>query len=241
MATTGHCAYVFECLVSNFQGRKPLSLETVLQLWDEWESRSREASSSSSSSGTSLPDGKSLNESLPNGNVSSPSRDGKYPLFVSYNTHPGKVLRGCLGTFEPQRLEPGLKNFALSSALEDPRFSPITARLLPKLSAHVTLLTNFSEPSKDALDWIVGFHGIRISFTYKGRKMGATYLPYVAKDQGWKQEDAIVSLMHKAGWQGKDWQKTWKDGEGKLTTYQGNQVGLSYDDWHQWREWVAHR
>jgi len=126
------------------------------------------------------------------------------------------------------------------SAFEDVRFQPIPASLLPSLSNHVTLLTNFSEPTKDPLDWTLGKHGLRISFTYHSRRYGATYLPDVAKEQGWTKEEALISLMRKAGWNGSSsaWLRTWRDGKGELVRYEGNQIGLRYPEWREWRTWV---
>lgn len=129
---------------------------------------------------------------------------------------------------------------SIRSALEDTRFQPIPASLLPNLSNHVTLLTNFSEPVSDPLDWTLGTHGIRISFTHRGRRYGATYLPDVAVEQGWTKEDTLLSLMRKAGWNGGSgsWAKAWRDGRGELVRYEGKQVGLHYPQWRQWRDWV---
>ena len=45
-------------------------------------------------------------------------KDEEYPLFVTWNTvskSGNRALRGCIGTFEPQRLEEGLKSYALTS------------------------------------------------------------------------------------------------------------------------------
>jgi AMMECR1 domain-containing protein len=111
---------------------------------------------------------------------------------------------------------------------------------MPQLSNHVTLLTNFSQPTKDPLDWTLGVHGIRISFSYHTRRFGATYLPDVAKEQGWTKDETLVSLMRKAGWNGssRDWQKVWRDGKGELVRYEGKAVGLNYDEWKAWRDWV---
>lgn len=63
------------------------------------------------------------------------------------------------------------------------------------------MLTNF-EPCADALDWDLGTHGLRISFTYRGRRYGSTYLPDVAVEQGWTKDQTVESLMRKAGWDG---------------------------------------
>ncbi|KAK3113273.1 hypothetical protein LTR53_009587 [Teratosphaeriaceae sp. CCFEE 6253] len=168
----------------------------------------------------------------------------EHPLFVTWNTvsrggH--KSLRGCIGTFEAQELEYGLRSYALTSAFEDVRFPPIPASALPTLSAQITLLTNFSQPTKDPLDWAIGTHGIRISFSVHGRRYGSTYLPDVAKEQGWTKEETLVSLMRKAGWSGssRSWMATWRDGKGTLVRYEGKAVGLGYEEWDRWRDWVG--
>jgi AMMECR1 domain-containing protein len=111
---------------------------------------------------------------------------------------------------------------------------------MPSLACSVTLLTNFSTPSKEPLAWELGTHGIRISFTYHSRRCGATYLPDVAPEQGWTKEEAIVSLMRKAGWSGNSssWQRVWRDGKGELVTYEGKKVELKHAEWKEWREWV---
>lgn len=90
------------------------------------------------------------------------------------------------------------------------------------------------------MDWTLGKHGLRISFTNHGRRHGATYLPDVAREQGWTKEETLISLMRKAGWSGSSssWQKTWRDGRGELVTYEGKQVGLQYAEWKAWRDWV---
>lgn len=127
-----------------------------------------------------------------------------------------------------------------NSAFEDVRFQPIPSSLLPSLSNHITLLTNFSQPTKDPMDWTLGKHGLRISFSHHSRRYGATYLPDVAKEQGWTKDETLISLMRKAGWNGSSssWLKTWRDGKGELVRYEGKQVGLSYDEWREWRGWV---
>ncbi|KAF1977202.1 hypothetical protein BU23DRAFT_551120 [Bimuria novae-zelandiae CBS 107.79] len=165
------------------------------------------------------------------------------PLFVTWNVIERsngtrlseKRLRGCIGTFEAQELDRGLRQYAIISALEDTRFNPITAKELPTLECGVTLLTNF-EPISDSMDWEVGKHGLRISLTYHGRRYGSTYLPDVAKEQGWTKEETLVSLMRKAGWNGR--KDEWRKVELSVVRYQGQQVRLGYREWSEWREWV---
>ncbi|KKY22355.1 putative ammecr1 family protein [Diplodia seriata] len=173
--------------------------------------------------------------------AASASAEDAYPLFVTWNTlsrSGSKNLRGCIGTFEAQELSDGLRSYALTSAFEDTRFNQIASRELPSLECGVTLLTNF-QPAADAMAWELGKHGLRISFTYHGRRYGSTYLPDVAKEQGWTKEETIVSLMRKAGWSGRrdDWRKV----DLNVITYEGSKATLAYAEWKEWRDWVEQR
>jgi uncharacterized protein (TIGR00296 family) len=193
-------------------------------------------SSSSLQSGVSTP-ATSLSSSSTN-LVDGKQEEQEHPLFVTWNTvrdSNDKLLRGCIGTFEPHPLADGLSSYALTSALSDTRFTPISARELASLECAVTLLTNF-EPAADPMDWDIGTHGLRISFSEKGRRYGSTYLPDVAKEQGWNKEEALLSLMKKAGWRGRD--KDWEKVGVRVTRYQGKKVALGWAEWKEWRDWV---
>ena len=162
----------------------------------------------------------------------------EYPLFVTWNivsSRGGHNLRGCIGTFEHQPLEEGLRDYAITSAIHDTRFNPISARELPSLEVAVTLLTDF-EDAADAMDWEIGTHGLRISFYYHGRRYGATYLPDVAPEQGWTKEETVVSLMRKAGWMGT--RSKWRDMELNVVRYQGKKESLEYAEYKRWRDWA---
>ena len=100
-----------------------------------------------------------------------------------------------------------------------------------------------SSPVRDPLDWTVGVHGIRISFTNQSRRYGSTYLPDVAKEQGWTKEEALISLMRKAGWNGRsgEWKSAWEKGRGELIRYEGKQCGLEWEEFHEFREWAEVR
>lgn len=165
------------------------------------------------------------------------------PLFVTWNTLSSGSgsgsdvsLRGCIGTFEAQPLSTGLPEYALISALHDTRFPPVTKRDLPRLQVAVTLLTDF-EDAADAYDWDIGTHGIRLSFSDAGRRYGATYLPDVAAEQGWTKDEALYSLVRKAGWAGG--RSAWKALNLKVTRYQGRKASLDYPEFKKWREWLA--
>ncbi|KAK3177381.1 hypothetical protein Dsin_032940 [Dipteronia sinensis] len=170
-----------------------------------------------------------------------------YPMFVTWNSisrSGHKSLRGCIGTFEALPLEKGLEQYALTSAFEDTRFSPIPASLIPNLSCSLTLLADFEE-CRNAMDWTLGTHGIRINFMHRYRRHGATYLPDVAVEQGWTKEETLESLMRKAGWEpgpkrllrgsSKPWEEV-KDFH--VIRYTGLKASASYTEWQEWRESV---
>lgn len=201
---------------------------------------STSTTSSSTSSTTSLQPASGAD--TPATSLSSPTPPPavtRSPLFVTWNTlsqRHGHVLRGCIGTFEAQDLTTGLASYALTAALHDTRFRPISARELPTLQVAVTLLTDF-EDADGPMDWELGTHGLRISFTHGGRRYGATYLPDVASEQGWTKEETLVSLMRKAGWTGP--KERWTDVPLKVTRYQGKKEALDYAEYKRWREWVG--
>lgn len=229
-------------------------------------SRSSSASSPSTRSATSSNSQLTSHSSATSITPSQPSYASRlsvtdtFPLFITWNTisrSGHKSLRGCIGTFEAQPLASGLFKYTHASAFEDTRFSPIPASLLPALSCSLTLLADF-EPCSDALDWTLGTHGLRISFTYRNYRHGATYLPDVAVEQGWTKEETVESLMKKAGWDGgnghgvakrllrgsaraSDGQSTkpWDSVQDfRAVRYTGLKASASYDEWMEWRTWV---
>ncbi|XP_032643970.2 nuclear protein AMMECR1 isoform X1 [Chelonoidis abingdonii] len=155
------------------------------------------------------------------------------PLFVTWKIGRDKRLRGCIGTFSAMNLHSGLREYTLTSALKDSRFPPMTRDELPRLFCSVSLLTNFEDVC-DYLDWEVGVHGIRIEFVNeKGSKRTATYLPEVAKEQGWDHIQTIDSLLRKGGYKApisNEFRKTIK-----LTRYRSEKMTMSYT------EYLAHR
>lgn len=148
-----------------------------------------------------------------------------------------KSLRGCIGNFTPQALDEGLADYALVSALEDTRFSPIRETELPQLQCSVSLLTPFTAVA-DPLAWTPGKHGIHISFRHprSGRKLSATYLPDVVTEQGWSKEEAILSLIHKAGYAGavEVGDEVWNSLQ--LKVYESCKA---HADYKEYKEWVA--
>ena len=85
------------------------------------------------------------------------------------------------------------------------------------------------EECQHAYDWIVGIHGIIISFTTNGRHYNATYLPEVSKQQGWTQQEAIESLVRKAGWNGRIQEPIIQSI--KCTRYQSSKEHMVYEEY----------
>lgn len=119
------------------------------------------------------------------------------PLFVTWEKNGN--LRGCIGTFKPQSAN-GVSKYALIAALNDTRFPPITMGEFQKLSCTVTLLEDFVDISESPYNWEIGVHGIELELPDLG--LSATFLPSVAEEQGWTQEETFDNLIRKAGTRG---------------------------------------
>jgi len=154
------------------------------------------------------------------------------PLFVTWHINKDE-LRGCIGTFSDESVEKNLPRYAVISAFQDTRFEPIDEDELKILSCAVSLLTNF-EDGKDALDWVVGTHGITIEFSDKsGRDYHATFLPEVAFEQGWSKEETLRYLVKKSGCHS-SLEKIIKDI--KLQRYQSSKTEITYQEYLEMRK-----
>ncbi|XP_054168425.1 uncharacterized protein CG5902-like [Oppia nitens] len=155
-----------------------------------------------------------------------------HPLFVTWKIGRDRRLRGCIGTFNAMNLHIGLREYAMTSALKDSRFSPITRDELPRLYVSVSILRHF-EDANNYNDWQIGVHGIRIEFvTEKGSKRTATYLPEVAPEQGWDHIQTIDSLLRKGGYKGvidNDVRLSIR-----LTRYQSEKISVSYQEYRDY-------
>ena len=114
------------------------------------------------------------------------------PIFVTWNLK--GYLRGCIGTFKDDLMSKQIPIYTFMAAFKDRRFPPIQPKELPFLSVSISFLSDF-EPIDDPLDWEVGTHGIEIEFVADGKDYRGTYLPHVASEQGWSQEQALNSLL----------------------------------------------
>ena len=122
------------------------------------------------------------------------------------------ALRGCIGRFissDPLYLV--VRESAISSAFEDPRFSPLTKEEFEKTEIEITVLGPLKKIN-DISEIVLGKHGIYIK---KGFRSG-TMLPQVATENKWTVEEFLgYTSRDKAGigWTG------WKDAE--IFIYEG--------------------
>ena len=80
-------------------------------------------------------------------------------------------------------LQDGLREYAVTSAMKDSRFSAVTRSELSSLQVSVSILCQF-EDGEDWSDWDLGTHGIRIEwFSERGNRKTATFLPEVPLSQ----------------------------------------------------------
>lgn len=120
MASPAHAFYCFEVLSANFEKRSPRPLAQIEGIYQKHKASSAAASAAAGTNGH-------MNGHT-NGHTNGYSGGGggiqSAPLFVTWNRFSKsgpKYLRGCIGTFEAQPLDYGLKTYALTS------FVPLTA------------------------------------------------------------------------------------------------------------------
>ena len=145
-------------------------------------------------------DGKNMTENL------------KKQLGVFVTLKVNGALRGCIGRFissDPLYLL--VRESAISSAFEDPRFSPLTKEEYEKTEIEITVLGPLKKIN-DISEIVLGKHGIYIK---NGLRSG-TMLPQVATENKWTVEEFLgYTARDKAGigWTG------WKDAE--IFIYEG--------------------
>ena len=142
-------------------------------------------------------------------------------------------------------LQDGLREYAVTSAMKDSRFSPVTRSELSSLQVSVSILCQF-EDGEDWSDWDLGTHGIRIEwFSERGNRKTATFLPEVPLSQvwtvsgcdnsnfrlsqGWDKTRTIDSLLRKGGFKGvvtPDVRRSIR-----LVRYQSEMITVTYQDY----------
>jgi len=121
--------------------------------------------------------------------------------FVTLRKH--GELRGCIGHLIGDRpLYLVIQNAAVSAAVADQRFPPVTGEELSDLEIEISVLSLLEQV--ESVDQIqVGQHGVIIR---RGLKQ-AVYLPQVASEQGWGREEMLENLCLKAGLSKDAWKK----------------------------------
>lgn len=120
-------------------------------------------------------------------------------VFVTL--HARGRLRGCIGVVET--LEPlgeAIARCAASSALNDPRFSPVRPDELQELQIEISLLSPIELILPHNIE--IGKHGLLIS---QGSKRGLL-LPQVAVEHKLSREQFLEETCRKAGLHAKAWQ-----------------------------------
>lgn len=119
----------------------------------------------------------------------------KRGAFVTLNDRATGALRGCIGEILPMRpLVEAVAARAVDSALNDPRFLPVTEGELASLRVEISALT----PPKPVDSWkdiVLGRDGI----TLEKDGCFAVFLPQVAPEQAWDLPQTLSFLSRKAG------------------------------------------
>jgi AmmeMemoRadiSam system protein A len=114
-------------------------------------------------------------------------------VFVTLKKQGG--LRGCIGKMDFERpLWANALEAAVASALEDPRFEPVTPGELGEIAIEVSIL-NPPEVLPEPGMFDVLRHGIIVE---KGWRH-ALLLPKVAQEQGWDATKTLEMVCEKAG------------------------------------------
>lgn len=110
--------------------------------------------------------------------------------------HENGELRGCIGNIIGQQaLYLTVRDMAIASATEDPRFNPLNKNEISLINIEISVL---SEPKKitNTDEIILGTHGVIVK---QGARSGV-FLPQVATETGWTKEEFMDNLCtRKAG------------------------------------------
>ena len=122
-------------------------------------------------------------------------------------------LRGCIGNFASQNpLHQTIQEMAISSAIRDTRFTPVTIREMDRIDIEISVLTPLKRISSID-EFRLGKDGIYIR---KGNRSG-TFLPQVAEETGWTVEEFLGHCARDKA--GLNWD-SWRQDDVELYTYQ---------------------
>lgn len=112
-------------------------------------------------------------------------------------------LRGCIGTFVArENLVENVKNMALASAFDDPRFDRLKKDELSEISIEISVLYPLIKV-RDISEIEVGRDGLYIVYHH----FSGVLLPQVATEYGWDRETFLSHTCLKAGLPMDSWKK----------------------------------
>ncbi|MCL2705104.1 MAG: AmmeMemoRadiSam system protein A [Spirochaetaceae bacterium] len=123
----------------------------------------------------------------------------KCGAFVTLHKH--GQLRGCIGNLIGVKpLYNTIRDMAIASAFEDPRFMPLSKKELEEIDIEISVLSPLVKIK--SIDEIkIGEHGILIK---RGFRSG-TFLPQVAVEQKWDVNELLENVCFKAGMDKNSW------------------------------------
>jgi len=138
---------------------------------------------------------------VPEYQILRPELSQRSGAFVSL--HKGEELRGCIGYLSDEgELYRTVQRCALSAALEDTRFNPVTLEEVAELKIEISVLS----PSRRITDVgciEVGRHGLIISLGgFRG-----LLLPQVATKYNWDRDTFLAQTCRKAGLPSHAWRQ----------------------------------
>jgi AmmeMemoRadiSam system protein A len=114
--------------------------------------------------------------------------------FVTLRQRPTGALRGCCGESTARRpLIDSVAQMAIASAVDDPRFYPVSLAEVPKLTIEISALTPLHSIRPEEVE--VGRHGLLLVV---GSARGLL-LPQVPTLYGWDRLAFLEALCEKAG------------------------------------------
>ncbi|MBD3379477.1 MAG: AmmeMemoRadiSam system protein B [Candidatus Omnitrophica bacterium] len=126
----------------------------------------------------------------------------KRPMGAFVTLHKKGALRGCIGNMAATGpLCETVKEMAISAAVKDPRFPPVTLEEIKDIDIEISALSPMKKID-DPDDIEMGKHGVMVKSGWRS----GVYLPQVADETGWTREEFMNSLCaHKAGLPADHW------------------------------------
>jgi hypothetical protein len=135
-------------------------------------------------------------------------KSGSLPVYQSddpvLNRHAGVFvtlmengeLRGCIGRMQADEtpLYRTVQEMAVAAATSDPRFAPLAADELSRVSIEISILSPMRRIA-DVQEIVVGTHGLML--VEAGQR--GVFLPQVPVEQGWNRDQYLENLCGKAG------------------------------------------